>query len=343
MAEPRLTTLSKILTQLAVGENVPYRKAMFADIASVFSDLAELYPFFGTDSPEGLVVANVGQMYFQIDTTTAAGYRVWYKVSGSGNTGWSRNQLGAVKGARSIEIIGHRGFGNIAPENTLASASLAAGMAHSLEGDVQITSDGYPIMMHDGTVDRTTDGTGNVTAFTLAGIQALDAGSWFDTRWANTRVPRFEDWLAIAATSFERCYPEIKGYRSGQISTDIAAMVQAIVDAQMEDRTGIQSFNWLTDFPIVRLLSSRIELVYLANDITQFNQALPYAKADGNASIAISYLVITANPSIVVQARAAGIDLIAWTVDSTEIARQLTDLGVTRLMSNFLAQTQVAR
>src|SRR5436309_6573418 len=77
-------------------------------------------------------------------------------------------------------VIAHRGASSYAPENTFAAFDLAIRMgARHIELDVEATRDGHIVVIHDDTVDRTTDGSGPVAGHTLETLQALDAGSWF--------------------------------------------------------------------------------------------------------------------------------------------------------------------
>src|SRR4051812_14929099 len=77
-------------------------------------------------------------------------------------------------------IMGHRGAMGHAPENTMASFRKAVELGvEAIELDVHLTSDGKLVVIHDETLDRTTDGQGPVVAKTLAELKALDAGSWF--------------------------------------------------------------------------------------------------------------------------------------------------------------------
>jgi glycerophosphoryl diester phosphodiesterase len=98
----------------------------------------------------------------------------------------------------NVQTNAHRGGGLYAPENTLASieAAVARG-ATWVELDVRYTADGVPVVFHDETVDRTTNGTGLLEDFTLAELQALDAGSWFGAAFAATTVPTLEQALAL--------------------------------------------------------------------------------------------------------------------------------------------------
>ena len=75
----------------------------------------------------------------------------------------------------SVLSIGHRGNSLFAPENTVASFTSARGKADFMELDAQLTSDGQFVVMHDGTVNRTTDGTGAIATNTLAKLKLLDA------------------------------------------------------------------------------------------------------------------------------------------------------------------------
>ena len=95
-------------------------------------------------------------------------------------------------------LIAHRGFSSRAPENTFAAFDLALreGFDH-FELDVRLTADGAPVVIHDATLDRTTDGSGPVAAATLEEILRLDAGLWFqgDDTYRSERIPTLADLL----------------------------------------------------------------------------------------------------------------------------------------------------
>src|SRR5688572_15046907 len=91
--------------------------------------------------------------------------------------------------------IAHRGSSLFAPENTLAACFAAEGKADLVEVDVRVSSDGKLVLMHDASVDRTTDGTGAVSGKTLAQLKLLDAGSWFAPGFAGERIPLLEEML----------------------------------------------------------------------------------------------------------------------------------------------------
>jgi glycerophosphoryl diester phosphodiesterase len=93
-------------------------------------------------------------------------------------------------------ISAHRGSSAVAPENTLAALDAAwrAG-ADVAEIDVQLTRDGHVVLMHDRRVGRTTNGSGLLRDHTLADVRRLDAGAWFDPRFAGERVPTLDEAL----------------------------------------------------------------------------------------------------------------------------------------------------
>jgi len=91
-------------------------------------------------------------------------------------------------------LLAHRGDLAHAPENTLPAFQQAIQKgADGVELDAKLTADGHVVVIHDSTVDRTTDGTGRVASLTLESIRTLDAGKWFDEKFSGTKVPLLEE------------------------------------------------------------------------------------------------------------------------------------------------------
>ncbi len=109
-----------------------------------------------------------------------------------------------------VLVDAHRGASVSFPENTLAAfeAGVAAG-ADSVEFDVQLSADGVAVVIHDDTVDRTTNGTGAVSELTLAELQSLDAGSWKAPSFAGERIPSLDEALTLL-TKYVRINMELK-------------------------------------------------------------------------------------------------------------------------------------
>ena len=101
-----------------------------------------------------------------------------------------------VQPPRAVQVVAHRGLKAAAPENTLPAfqAAVDAGFEW-VELDVRLTSDGKHVVLHDSTVDRTTNGTGSIKEMTLAELRELDAGTWFAPRFTGAKVPTFSETL----------------------------------------------------------------------------------------------------------------------------------------------------
>lgn len=97
-------------------------------------------------------------------------------------------------------VIAHRGASASAPENTLSAFRRAHELgARWVEFDVKLTADNRPVVFHDDTLDRTTDGRGRVAGTPLAALGELDAGQWFDPDFAGELVPTLEEVLDLLA------------------------------------------------------------------------------------------------------------------------------------------------
>lgn len=95
-----------------------------------------------------------------------------------------------------MKVLGHRGAAELAPENTFAGFDLALEIGVTgIETDIQKTKDGKLVLFHDERLDRTTNGSGVLRETTWEELQQLDAGSWFDKKYAGERVPLLQDFL----------------------------------------------------------------------------------------------------------------------------------------------------
>ena len=96
-------------------------------------------------------------------------------------------------------ICAHRGLDDKFPENTLTAFEEALRLGMGIEFDLQMTSDGHLIVLHDDVVDRTTDGSGRAAQMTLEQIKELDAGSWKGAQFAGLKIPTFDEALEVVA------------------------------------------------------------------------------------------------------------------------------------------------
>lgn len=137
--------------------------------------------------------------------------------------------------------IAHRGFEKEAPENTLASFlhAMDAG-ADGIELDIQMTRDGNPVVIHDPTLERTTNGKGKVSSKTLLELRALDAGSWFASEFAGQRIPTLSEVYSVLPRHTVIAV-ELKPWGVGsEVSQKVIEVVRRF---KAEDRTILLSYN----------------------------------------------------------------------------------------------------
>lgn len=232
---------------------------------------------------------------------------------------------------KGFELIAHRGFQYQAPENTmLAFTSAMSAGADSLETDVQVSSDGVLYLFHDATVDALTSGTGAMSSLTSATVDTLTFDALVGSEYADVKIPLFSDFLDYAKENNIFVYPEIKNYRT---TADITLMVQAVVDAGMENLCMLQSFS-LVNLQTVRSLNSNIQIGYLGNSTSGYITDFTTLAGEGLASILWSYSSLTSTPVIVTDARALGLDVGTWTVPSNTELKKLGKIGVYKIMTN---------
>lgn len=141
-------------------------------------------------------------------------------------------------------LVAHRGWRAHVPEQTMASfeAAIAHG-AEMIEADALLTRDGRLALMHDISVDRTTDGRGLVADLTWREIAVLDAGSWFATVFAGLRVPRAEDLLALARESGISVCLEAKGATTAERTRVALALATLVAKRGARDWAFVSSFD----------------------------------------------------------------------------------------------------
>ncbi len=115
-----------------------------------------------------------------------------------GNALTQRKRIGTMKPLQIPQIIGHRGAAGYAPENTLEAIHTAADLGVEwVELDVKLTKDHVPIIFHDDTLDRTTNGYGPVAEILYEDLKQLEAGSWFSEGFSGIHIPTLEEALEV--------------------------------------------------------------------------------------------------------------------------------------------------
>ncbi|HSM36181.1 MAG TPA: glycerophosphodiester phosphodiesterase family protein [Longimicrobiales bacterium] len=229
-----------------------------------------------------------------------------------------------------MELIAHRGLSARAPENTLAALRLALDeRADGVEWDVQASADGVPILLHDDTLDRTTDGSGRAGGYTLAELRSLDAGSWFDSSYGGQPIPSLAEALALTAGRCERIYPELKAGMGGPV---IERVVDEIAAAGWSEGATVISLDWDALAEVRR--RSGLRIGFIVERAEDFERAVDLARGDGNAIVDPDRRVLLADPAKAALATSEGVPLASWTVNDPDEAAALLAMGVRGLTTD---------
>lgn len=221
--------------------------------------------------------------------------------------------------------IAHRGASSYAPENTFAAFDLAIEMgARHLELDVHFSSDGHLVVIHDDTVDRTTDGSGPVTSRSLAALTALDAGAWFDPRFTGERIPTLG--AVLERYWGAHLHVELKGHSAG--------LAQRAVD--MVRSSGIATNVTITSFQKAKLEETRayapeLPTGWLVGEVS--DAVVAQARAMGLTQLCPRAGAVT--PELVSRLHAEGLVVRAWGVATEDLMRQVVTAGADGMTVNF--------
>ena len=241
-----------------------------------------------------------------------------------------------------IVVLGHRGAQRDAPENTLASfhEAIAQG-AHGVEMDVKLSRDGHVVVMHDRTVDRTTDGVGRVADLTLSDLKTLDAGAKFNPRFVGERIPTLDEVIeAVPPPTLLNI--ELTNY--GSIGDGLEGRVaEAVRRHNAGDRVILSSFHPLTlraarrasSLPLA-LLTGFYKPLWLPN--TWLAPLIPHSFLHPQAD--------QVTPGLVARMHLKGKRMNVWigsTANETEAAvRSIAALGVDGIITNVPGLARMA-
>lgn len=242
-------------------------------------------------------------------------------------------------------VIAHRGASAYAPENTLASIDKAAKLGFSwVENDIQRTKDGELVVIHDDSLERTTNvkkvfpgrAPWKVKDFTAAEIARLDAGSWFSSAYAGTRVPTLRQYMCRVDHNHEKLLLEIKNpelYPGIEQQTLKLLGNEGWLDRQHLARLIVQSFS-ADSLRTVHELKPALTIAYLGNpSVAQLHQYVSFTDL-----INPSYRSISAGYVSAVQSftgpHGKQLRVFAWTVDDAAAARKVAGYGVDGVITN---------
>lgn len=231
-------------------------------------------------------------------------------------------------------VIAHRGFSRRYPENTLAAfeAAIEAG-ADMIELDLTLSADGEFVVIHDDTLDRTTDGMGLVCDQTLDQLQMLDAGKGFGTG-GNTTIPTLDNVLDQIAP---RCALniEIKPFfpveQSEAFQLALGRLIDRLHQARLLDRVLLSSFNFFV-LRWLRAQDSRLRLAFLyTRSMTELD---PLWASQQVGAEACNPQQLETDKTLIARLHAAGLKVFPYTVNEPRRMQQLLKWGADGLFTD---------
>ena len=237
-------------------------------------------------------------------------------------------------------MLAHRGASAYAPENTFAAFDRAIALkTDGIETDVRASKDGALVLVHDARVDRTTDGEGAVADMTLAELQALDAGSAFNPRFAGARIVTAEAFLERYGGHLPLCLevkaPGVEAQLVDMVRKRDLLQGKPPADAGSREQLALPLVSF-TSFSFdaclaVKKAASEAVVGFLARD---FDDATIKRVAEAGLD-QICPLGETCTGDLVLAARDRGLGVRAWGVGDREVLRQAVKSGVDGLTCNW--------
>lgn len=213
-------------------------------------------------------------------------------------------------------IVAHRGQRATRPEQTIEAYRTAIDLGcEAIECDVQRTRDGRLVMLHDLTLDRTTNGRGPIANRDWEDVRGLDAGSWFDPAWGDCRIPTLDETLELAIAAGVPLCIEIKGTRHETPATAVA-VARRLRDGGLLDRMFVSSF----DHAALAAGTARVGPLLLAPERLPehgpADAAAAVAQATALGATVLQHRWEDLTVEVVAALHEAGVAVWAWPVDS---------------------------
>ena len=224
-------------------------------------------------------------------------------------------------------VIAHRGASEDAPENTIAAFELALEQgADALEMDVHLSKDGHPVVIHDFTLDRTTDGVGPVNERTVRELKRLDGGGWRGRSFRGQRLQTLQEVLERFRDR-TRFWIELKG--GSELYPGIEERVVSILEVyEVLDRALVQSFDHAA---LARIRTLNREVMLGALIAQPPLDPVAWAPA-GAAALCPGVHLVTAEA--VAAMRGAGLACHVWTVNEPAQMDRLVRWGVSGIITD---------
>lgn len=247
------------------------------------------------------------------------------------------NPSGLLTNDNTIISINHRGYNSEAPENTLYAFRLSKEKGFNyIETDVALSSDKVPVIIHDDTIDRTSNGTGRVDSLTLEQLKSYDFGSWKNAKFAGEKIPTFEEMIQFCKKMGLCVFIEIKN-TAVFAENDLLNLVNIVKRNGMQGKVNWNSFN-CNYLGIIKKYDTVSDITVVSNNLTDYiKNYITQNLLNIPNKIALSYDFTRINDEIVNFCIENNLALYAWTFTN---AIQFTTMD--NYISGVVSNTHIA-
>jgi len=232
-------------------------------------------------------------------------------------------------------LIAHRGASGHAPENTLVAVRRAMEMrAEMVEVDILLSKDGIPLLLHDPSLDRTTNGSGVVSDYTMDELKLLDAGSWFGDEFAGERIPTVDELLELCkgkmALNLEIKTQAVTDTIEGGIVEKVVELVRRY---GMERNVIFSSFDPRAIKHLKTIAPDIAGAILYDNRLYDGKHPVDIVSELGADAFNCHWRQV--RPTLVDSLHEAGVPLNVYTVNVDTLMHQMLDMGVNGIFTDF--------
>lgn len=217
----------------------------------------------------------------------------------------------------NVKAINHRGYSSESPENTIPAYIMSKDKGFTyVEGDVAFTKDNVAVLLHDNTIDRTSNGSGKITNFNYQELLQYDFGSWFSSEYEGVRIPTFKEWILLCKNLGLHPYIELKSSGS-YTQAQITQVVNEVAACGMKGKVTYISFN-NTFLGYVKNADASARLGFLTSTLSSGNITTAKNLKTTSNEVFLDAKLSTLKDSVVESCISNNIPLEVWTVNTED-------------------------
>ena len=210
-------------------------------------------------------------------------------------------------------LVSHRGYNETAPENTMSAFQKSYEYGYKyVETDVTFTADDVPVLLHDDSIDRTSNGSGKIGSLTYEYVRTLDFGSWKSEEYAGEKIPSFDEFMAFCSTHDIHPYVELK---SNITQNRVYELLNIVDKYNMRDKTSWVSFS-IEYFQYMKNADPKAELGLNTVDVNDntYNMVQSLKTSENTPFLSISTSCL--NNALVQRCKSENIPIGVWVCDT---------------------------